>query len=299
MTHAPLITRAEFIRRVRTAAQDGEGFAAGKIGNSEQFQLYHPILAANHRSPRQRRAAALVLDYHGTRQSGIFPGGPDFLARYLDFYTPRLRMLDVLGLFDTPAEPAIIAYHRLEGPACNFMDQEPGRGTPDDPADCYLPGFAGKRLLIISPFANLLAERATASVFEAVWAKTGKRWFAPASVDALVMPYGWARDTQQRFADSIALFDHLCTEMSKRRFDLALISAGGLGIPLAVQAKAMGAVGISLGGHLQVLFGVLGSRWREDPEWQQRYINADWIDLPEVLQPETPRHMLVDRGAYW
>jgi len=62
---------------------------------------------------------------------------------------------------------------------------------------------------------------------------------------------------------------------------IALIAAGTLGSMIAVAAKEQGRVGICLGGHLQVLFGVSGRRWRERPEWRDNYFNEAWIELPE------------------
>lgn len=294
-----MIERAQFIHRVRQAAASGTGFAAGKIGNSEQFVLGWPIFAQRLAIARQASAARLALKTHAHRHAGIFPDQLDFIEAFRKFYADRMRQLDALGLFGHPGEPAIIAHYRLKVPTCRFSHQEPGRQIPDNPADCYLPAFAGKRVLLISSFAELLAERARRDIFEAVWSKTGKRWFAPASVEALVMPYSWNRETQLHHGNSIALFDQLCSAMAQRRFDLALIGAGALGVPLAVHAKALGAVGISLGGHLQVLFGVLGRRWRDSEYWQGNYINDSWVDLPPELRPDIPPRLMADRSAYW
>ena len=76
-----------------------------------------------------------------------------------------------------------------------------------------------------------------------------------------------------------------------------MIAAAGLSIPLAAHIKELGKVGISLGGHLQALFGVLGKRWRLSPEWQQRYINDAWIDMPPEYCPAETN--VGDAGAYW
>ena len=78
---------------------------------------------------------------------------------------------------------------------------------------------------------------------------------------------------------------------------MALIAAGGLGLPLAGFVKKLGRVGISLGGHLQVLFGVNGNRWRDRVSWQQRYFNEWWVDLPATYRPSAP--VVTDDAAYW
>jgi hypothetical protein len=68
-------------------------------------------------------------------------------------------------------------------------------------------------------------------------------------------------------------------------YDAALIGAGLLGSLLAVAAKERGKVAISLGGHLQILFGVNGPRWRDRVNWRQKYFNDAWIELPASSKP--------------
>lgn len=136
------------------------------------------------------------------------------------------------------------------------------------------------------PFAELLRERANRATFEAVWRKTGKPWFEPSSVEAVELPYGFTRATQERFETALDLLADLRARVAERDFDVALIAAGPLGEMLAAAAKSHGRVGFSLGGHLQVLFGVLGRRWRALPEWDRDYVTEAWIDMPERYQPD-------------
>jgi hypothetical protein len=164
-------------------------------------------------------------------------------------------------------------------------DQHPDRSCPSDDARCYLPHFRDRKLLLVCPFANLLRDRANQRTFEAVWSKTGKPWFHPAAVEAVELPYGYAEATRRRYGTCLDLLDAVTDEVATRDFDVALIATGGIGIPLASSLKARGKVAISLGGHLQVVFGVLGDRWRQDPDWR-RYFNDTWIDIPPRYRPE-------------
>jgi hypothetical protein len=292
-----LISKEQFIARLDRAISTHSGFAAGKIGDSEKCSMLQPIVRAERRERSQLRAYEITLKFHAFNQSALFPPDVEFYSRYNDFYISNIRNLDALGLFGVPSEAQLVHHYRLEMPLMAYQDQEPDRSSPDNPALCYLRLFQGKRILIVTSPANLLAERATKEIFEAVWRKTGKRWFYPASVEALSFPYGWAPETMKRYGDSIHLFEKLAESMAGREFDVALIAAGGLGIPLASQAKQLGKIGLSLGGHLQVLFGVIGRRWREREDWVRNYVNPSWIDMPDTRASWAVPG--ADSGAYW
>ena len=164
-----------------------------------------------------------------------------------------------------------------------FQDQEPPRSA--DAAD-WLDHLRGRRVLIVCPYADLLRDRARADVYEAVWAAAGKRWFDPAAVESLEIPYGFDPGTHARYRDALGLLDEIAARIGSLDFDCALIAAGGLGIPLAARVKAAGRVGISLGGHLQVVFGVHGERWLARPEWRERWLNDAWVGVPERYRPD-------------
>lgn len=291
----PKISRAQFVAMMRGAVEQGQGFAAGKMGGSERNILLFPTL--DHDRREGRRAIDVMMGFHGKVQTGLFPRDGDFYREFAGFYAQQVRQLDTLGLFGWAGESRALKHYGFTFPLTYFSDQEPDRSIPEAADICYLPAFAGKKLLLISPFAPLLVERANKACFEAVWAKTGKQWFAPAQVKGITMPYGWAPETKERYGTSLALYSEFEQQMAEVDFDVALIAAGALGIPLACCAKRMGKAAISLGGHLQVLFGVAGKRWRDQAEWRDNYFTDAWIDVPPDYRPTQAR--LADGGAYW
>jgi hypothetical protein len=86
------------------------------------------------------------------------------------------------------------------------------------------------------------------------------------------------------------------SEMEKFQFDVALISAGSYGNPLALHAKKLGKVGISCGGELQLFFGVMGKRW-ETAGRQTGYINEFWVRPNPEDRPMNWK--TIEGGCYW
>ena len=96
-------------------------------------------------------------------------------------------------------------------------------------------------------------------------------------------------------------------EVEREDFYVCLIGCGAYGFPLAAYVKRMGKQAIHLGGALQLLFGIKGSRW-ENPnygvkEWGITYgsysslINEFWV---KPLIKDTPKNAKQVEGAcYW
>ena len=294
-----LLSRGEFLAGVRAALESGKGYATGKLGPSEIEWLRCSLVGAQPGGGRLLQALRPVLSFQGAKQTGFFPATPEFCMEFSTVYAQHLRKLDCIGVFPDllPRMRGVLELYGISGPFVHYLDQEPDRASPGQESNCYLSNLRGRRLLLVCSFAKLLRERANQETFEAVWAKTGKPWFFPAGVDALEFPYAYSESTRRRYRDVHELLQEIQNELASRQFDVALIAAGGLSIPLAAHIKELGKTGISLGGHLQALFGVMGKRWRFSSEWQKKYINDAWIDMPpEYCPPETD---VGDGGAYW
>ncbi|HEX4521312.1 MAG TPA: hypothetical protein VH063_17170 [Gaiellaceae bacterium] len=279
--------KAELVAAIGEAVRSGRGYAAGKLGNTERAILQLPLIRERELDPARRRAFELAVAHKALRHSGIFPAAPAFLGQFAEVYAQAFSRLDSVGL--TPDAWAqneeVLAYYGYAGQTIHFRDQEPDRSRPGNEELCYLPLFRGRRLLLVSPFAEFLCERADRQTFEAAWAKTGKPWFEPATVEPLQIPYGWSPPTWERYETALELFADIRRELESTRYDVVLIGAGLLGSLIAVAAKEQGKIGLSLGGHLQIVFGVNGSRWRDRVTWKRDYFNDTWAEIPDRYRP--------------
>jgi hypothetical protein len=289
------IMKHEFIEDIQKAIAGHRGYAAAKIGVSQKYWMHYEIFLSKERDPSEVREYENKLKFHASNQEGVFPASCEFYLEFNRFYMEHVNNLDCLGLFYQPAsmEMALINYYQLKNKFIHFVSQEPGR---TDEA-CYLPYFRDKKVLLICPFADLLKSRATREIFEGVWSKFGKKWFYPHQVDAVEFPYGFAKATQEEYSTVMDLFQFIMERIDQKDFDVALIAAGGLSIPIASAIKNMGKIAIDLGGHLQIVFGVIGQRWRNWSDMKENYFNEYWIDMPGRYKPKETN--VCDNGAYW
>jgi glycerol-3-phosphate dehydrogenase len=66
----------------------------------------------------------------------------------------------------------------------------------------------------------------------------------------------------------------ICKKRStKKDYDVALIGCGAYGLPLASHVKRKGKQSIHLGGGLQLLFGIKGKRWDDNPEVKYKILD--------------------------
>jgi hypothetical protein len=294
------IDRLTLLREVKDAVSLNKGLAMGKLGFSEQFLLgYIPFKRTNPGRVRLKAYEAM-LRYHCEIQFGVFPAVPGFFHEFARFYANHVRQIDILGLFQAQQEENVIRENKLTAHFIPYQQTEPDRSIPSDESNCYLPYFEGKKLLFISPYADLLKTRATERTFESVWGNIQKKWFRPGGISSYEIPYSYVNSVQTHkiHTDSIRLFDSICADLGGMDFDVAFIGAGALGLPIASHLKNMGKTAISLGGHLQVLLGIGGGRWYKDEFWMTHYINRHWIEMPERYHPEN-KSLLTDNSAYW
>lgn len=157
---------------------------------------------------------------------------------------------------------------------------------------CWLRALKGKKVLIVSPFADTILSQYpkrellhkdkdtlpefTMSVVKSVW------W------------YSAGRDP--RFQSWFEVLDYLYEECMAADFDIALLSCATFSSPLAVRLKQAGKQAVHMGGMLQLLFGIKGKRWDDMPG----LYNENWVRLPE--ETKVGNVNVLDQtqgGIYW
>ena len=77
---------------------------------------------------------------------------------------------------------------------------------------------------------------------------------------------------------------------------LVLIGAGSYGLPLSDQLLSNGISSIVCGGSLQLLFGLLGKRWLNLPDYKCIFNN--YWKYPSVAE-RPPGFSSIEGGCYW
>jgi hypothetical protein len=117
------IPKREFLQDLRAATLARTGYAAGKIGISQQHWMYYEIFLKKEKDPDKIDLFRNDLIFHGLKQSGVFPADPDFYLKFNEFYMPHVRNLDCLGIFYRPWELEIIRHYKLTNKVTYFQNQ--------------------------------------------------------------------------------------------------------------------------------------------------------------------------------
>lgn len=279
----PVLTAAGAGDAIARRIAAGTPSAIGKIGNSELR-----VLVRWWRAARQGREARFPgwLREEAMVGPGVFPADDAFLSAFAAFWLERLRAVDLLAVWHKPGEAEIVRAHCPAAEFADFAALEPYRLERP-----WTRVLAGRRVAVVTPFPRtVLAQYARR---RAVWGEAGV--LPDMDLRVVEVPVSPAL-VPPRHADWFALYAEVAGRLEREPFDVALIGAGALSIPLCAHAKALGRIGIHTGGATQVLFGIRGRRFEAEAHIAP-LMNAHWIrPLPE----ETPeRCALVENAAYW
>ena len=140
------LAQSQFYALIQAALIQQQGFAAGKMGYSEQAILRYPLIKANFLK-HQIAAYEIFLRHHCEYQTGVYPTDTDFLAQFARFYADCYYQLDALGLFGNAQEQELLNNYKWTCQTLNYLAMEPRRHIPHANENCYLNLFEGKKIL--------------------------------------------------------------------------------------------------------------------------------------------------------
>lgn len=150
----------------------------------------------------------------------------------------------------------------------------------------------GKKVLVVYPFVETIKSQYLKR--DLIWTDehAGK---LPEFELITYKPY-WTIGDKMPHSSWQETFEAMRDDISKLDFDVALLGCSHYGLPLVSHIKnEMKKSAIYMGGELQILFGIKGSRW---DNWERvtKYYNEHWTRSID----ETPSgHSLMDEGCYW
>lgn len=150
----------------------------------------------------------------------------------------------------------------------------------------------GKRLLIISPFADTFKKQV--KNLDKIY---GRDMFPNCSFIFIKPPITNGNNSSRPFDEELDSFISQI-EKIKDEFDIALVSCGGYGNPVVARIYDLDKSAIYVGGVLQMYFGVYGSRWeRERPLVMRLFKNEYWVRPQPDERPDGFEN--VEQSCYW
>jgi hypothetical protein len=210
------------------------------------------------------------------------------MQRFVTRYQANTRDIDFLAVWFVKGEREFVEQHVPHAQLIGILALEPYTSARSP----WSARLEGKRVVVVSPFARSIQSQ---------YARRTSVWRARPEM----LPGFQLRTVHAPFSDYLvksphsdwfAALDSLKQELAAEPFDVAIIGCGAFSIPLAVEAKHLGGIGIHLGGATQLLFGILGGRW-DDSDYLRPFVNASWVRPSGDERPA--RISRVEGGAYW
>lgn len=221
--------------------------------------------------------------------SGVFPADDGTLDKFSRLNLDRIKNIDLLGIWFNPFEDIVANEFCPNAELTNLRNLEPY--FSENPWSYYLKG---KKVLVIHPFVSSINKQYSLreKLFrnEKVLPEFELINYKPVQSFA-----GMAKDLSE-YGSWFDALEKMENDVKKINFDIAIISAGAYGLPLASFVKDLGKKAIHLAGATQILLGIYGARWKDHPDFKS-LINEDWIQPLDEDKPKTSE--LLGKRSYW
>ena len=216
--------------------------------------------------------------------SGFFPATEETLDEFSKLMLKSAKQVDVLGGWCSGE--MLLKSHLEKSSVVPLGSLEPYvHSVP------WSRALKGKKILVIHPFEEsiVMQYEKRELLFED---KNVLPDFELQTIKAVQSLGGKASG----FFSWFDAYNTMCRKIDSREFDIAIIGAGAYGFPLAAHIKGIGKIAIHLGGATQLLFGIKGKRWENNPAINKIF-NEHWI---RPSKSETPTNAnSVEGGCYW
>lgn len=150
-----------------------------------------------------------------------------------------------------------------------------------------------KRVLVIHPFNETIEEQYKLNRLNLFQNKDILPQFKSLETIKAVQTIAGQKSEFNSWFDAL---DYMKNEMDKKIYDIVIIGCGAYGFSLAAHAKRKGKQAIHLGGATQILFGIKGKRWEDNPKFSsiinEYFVKPNYKDIPTNSKS-------IEGGCYW
>lgn len=274
-------------RRIADKIRSGEPFMVARFGNTELCVMTSVLKRRLFGSTAETEAR--FEEWFGNLQTGagFFPGEPELAERFTDLMLASSKQIDIIAMFHCYLDDYVISQYMPECKVTFLNHIEPWRCR-----EPWTMALEGKRVLVIHPFEESVIEQyqKREQLFP------GTKVLPVFELKTLKAVQTIAGERDERFETWFDALEYMYKEAMKIDFDVAIIGCGAYGLPLAAKLKAAGKQAIHMGGATQILFGIKGRRWVDNP--RAGIIFNDAWTYPK--ESETPKNCkVVENHCYW
>lgn len=221
------------------------------------------------------------------KHTGIFPVENEALKLFAETYLDAIGKMDIVGVWNNIGENEVI---RRFCPMANLI-----------PLESIEPYFfekpwsnvlEGKSVLVLHPFEQSIVAQYQNNRTKLFQNERVLPQFDLKTVRAVqTLSYNTGG-----FSNWTEAFQFMKKKIDAEDFDIAIVGAGGYGLPLAAYIKSIGKTAIHMGGATQILFGIKGNRWESRNQFRKLF-NEYWKKPEPEEMPANA--MIVEDGAYW
>lgn len=270
----------EYDQWIAERIRSGQPFMIARLGAVE-LQLCRVFdWSLNKRKPSALQQGQLC--------AGIFPAEEKNGRNFVHVYKESLSRADAVATWRIEGETYYIRKY-MKRDIVTFQISALAVWFHEKP---WTEALNGKKVLIIHPLADTISRQYEKR--ETLFFNSGVLPKFELKVLKAVQTAAGQKD--ERFHSWFEALEYMGHQIEQIDFDIALLGCGAYGIPLAARIKDMGKQAVYMGGILQILFGIKGKRWVNNPTYKKLF-NEEWVYPDEKDIPVKADQ--VEQGAYW
>ena len=219
--------------------------------------------------------------------AGFFPDKEELAEDFTDLMIESGKNVDIIAMFHCYLDDYVFTEFMPKSKVTFLNHIEPWRCK-----EPWTAALKGKKVLVIHPFEASIKSQYQKR--EQLFPNTDV--LPEFELKTLKAVQTIAGEKDDRFETWFDALEYMYEQAIRIDFDVAIIGCGAYGFPLAAKLKVAGKQVIHMGGATQILFGIKGRRWVDNPRAGITFNDA-WV-YPD--ESETPKNCkMVENHCYW
>lgn len=268
--------------------RSGEPFMVARFGNTELSVITSVLKRRLFGNTFEIQERFDKWFYRLVEGAGFFPKEELLAELFTDLMLESCKSVDLLAMWHCQMDDFIITEYMPEVSLSYLNFLEPWRYTKEP----WTAALKGKKVLVIHPFEESIQEQ----YIKRERLFPGTDILPEFELKTLKAVQTLAGERDERFKTWFEALDYMYHKAMNMEFDIAIIGCGAYGFPLAARLKDAGKQVIHMGGATQILFGIKGQRWVNNPRAEVKF-NESWVHPKESERPQNSA--VVENSCYW